>query len=914
MSGQTDDRSLPDLPPGDRPDRALLALLLAHQRREWPREGRASVEAYIAEQPVLRDDPEAILDLIYQEVLLREEHGESPRLEEYLQRFPELAPQLQLQFELEGALCTRPPPRPDGSDTAQSGFTTSAPSAVQPAIPGYEIVGELGRGGMGVVYKARQLRLNRVVALKMVLAGNHASAEAAIRFMGEAEAVARLHHPNVVQVHAFGDHEGRPYLEMEYVPGGSLADRVDGTPWPAYEAARLVETLAWAIHTVHRLGIVHRDLKPANILLTPDGTPKVADFGLAKWLDVESGLTRTDHVLGTPSYMAPEQTGGGSASIGPTADVYALGAILYELLTGRPPFRAATALETLEQVKSVEPVAPARLRPDLSRDLETVCLKCLQKEPARRYPSAAELAEDLRRFGVGEPIKARPVGVVERAWRWCQREPALAALVAALIVGLLEAATQWWRAEKHLVELGQKSAVIESNLLNERQARASEQEARVRAQERFQLGMEAVDGYSALASEDVLLTDQRLGGLRKRLLDTALKFYTELQKSLEADPTPQAREQLAEAYAQVGKLHDVVWSRDEAVADFRRALEIREALAAASPPNERQKVALIQVYLRIGRAMREIGRLSEALRLFERALAIEEALARDHPTNDSYKEELALCLQNLGGVQLKSDLPDEAIRSYERALAIREALARDDPASPSSQGDLAWCQHQLGMALEAVGRTEEASRRVTQAVAAFEDLVRADPASDLYRERLAACLTDLANLQRRAGAPAARQSFERVVAIREALARDHPTSYHFQIDLTAIYPNLAIEQATAGHLDEALITIRKAEHNTGAAHSVNPITIYNVACAYAQFSACLQRVETDVRPTERREPEEYAERAIEVLRRAIAAGYSNFPLIRRDVDLDPLRQRRDFQELLMDVSFPADPFGSQERH
>jgi tetratricopeptide (TPR) repeat protein len=317
---------------------------------------------------------------------------------------------------------------------------------------------------------------------------------------------------------------------------------------------------------------------------------------------------------------------------------------------------------------------------------------------------------------------------------------------------------------------------------------------------------------------------------------------------------------------------------------------------------------LIQIYLRIGRALREFGRLGEALRLFERALAIEEALVRDHPTNVSYKEELAFCLQNLGVVQLQGGRPAESIHSHGRALAIREVLARDDPASPKSQGGLAWCQLQLGKALEAVGRTEEALRRVTQAVAAFEELVRADPASALYRERLASCLTNLGNLQRRAGAPVAGQTFERVVAIREALARDNPTSYHLQAALTLDYPNLAIEQAAAGHLDEALITIRKAEQNVGGSHSVDPTTIYNLACAYAQCSTVARRGDGGLTPTERAASEDYADRAMAALRRAVAAGYANVPLIRRDVDLDPLRPRRDFQALLMDLSFPADPF------
>ena len=237
---------------------------------------------------------------------------------------------------------------------------------------------------MGVVYKARQVRLNRIVALKMILAGEHAGAEASLRFLAEAESVAKLHHPNIVQIFAFGDCEGRPYFEMEYVGGGSLSDRLDGAPRPDRDAARLVETLALAIHETHRLGIVHRDLKPANVLLAADGTPKIADFGLAKWLDVETGLTRTRLIVGSPSYMAPEQAGSGAAPIGPAADVYSLGTILYELLTGRPPFRAATVLETLEQVRADEPIAPGRLRPRLPRDLATICLE-MPREGSRRW-------------------------------------------------------------------------------------------------------------------------------------------------------------------------------------------------------------------------------------------------------------------------------------------------------------------------------------------------------------------------------------------------------------------------------------------------------------------------------------------------------------------------------------------------
>jgi WD40 repeat protein/tRNA A-37 threonylcarbamoyl transferase component Bud32 len=311
--------------------------------------------------------------------------------------------------------------------------------AAGPTVAGYEMLGELGRGGMGVVYKARQVKLNRLVALKMILAGGHASDADLLRFKSEAEAVARLQHANIVQIHEVGESEGRPFFSLEFVAGGSLAARLDGTPWPPRQAAQLVEALARAMHAAHQQGIIHRDLKPANVLLAEDGTPKITDFGLAKQMGTQHGQTQTGAVLGTPSYMAPEQAGGRHREVGPAADVYALGAILYELLTGRPPFRAATPLDTILQVVSEEPVPPRRLVPKLPHDLDTICLKCLEKAPAKRYGTAAELADDLDRWLTTRPIRARRIGPAGRVARWCRRNPVLAgvcALAAAIIVTL----------------------------------------------------------------------------------------------------------------------------------------------------------------------------------------------------------------------------------------------------------------------------------------------------------------------------------------------------------------------------------------------------------------------------------------------------------------------------------------------
>jgi tetratricopeptide (TPR) repeat protein len=326
-----------------------------------------------------------------------------------------------------------------------------------PQVPGYEVEGVLGRGGMGVVFRARHLRLDRLVAVKMMLAGAYAAPRERDRFQREAVAVARLRHPNIVQVHDVGEHDNRPYFTMELMDGGSLAHKLAGTPQLAREAAQLVSTLAGAVQAAHGCGIVHRDLKPSNILLTADGTPKISDFGLARRMDTSPSLSQTCVVVGTPSYMAPEQARGRRDAVGPAVDVYALGAILYECLTGRPPFRAATAAETVQQVISQEPAPPSRLNDQVPRDLETIWLKCLHKEPGRRYASAAALAEDLGRFGEGRPIRARPVGWAERSWRWVRRNPVAAALVATAValVGLGSGGGVWFvqQRDRHDAEL-----------------------------------------------------------------------------------------------------------------------------------------------------------------------------------------------------------------------------------------------------------------------------------------------------------------------------------------------------------------------------------------------------------------------------------------------------------------------------
>jgi Protein kinase domain/Protein of unknown function (DUF1559) len=355
----------------------------------------------------------------------------------------------EIRKDVEAGAETLPVSAPSPPASAGEAVTLAPPLAppvdTRPTIPGFEILEELGRGGMGVVFKARQLSLNRFVALKMILAGPYAGAEQLARFRLEAEAVAGLQHPGIVQIFEVGSHLGHAYLALEYVGGGTLTGKCAGRPLPPNQAADLVETLARAVQYAHQRGIIHRDLKPGNVLLAEDGEPKITDFGLAKRLEIEPGATpsgpqtQSGAILGTPAYMAPEQAGGKRGSVGPAADVYALGAILYELLTGRLPFEAGNPVDVIFKVMTEEPVPPRRLEPTVPHDLETVCLKCLQKDPERRYPSARLLADDLDRFLNGEPTQARPPGRGERfrRWAWRRRWWLAGGAVAACLLLLL---------------------------------------------------------------------------------------------------------------------------------------------------------------------------------------------------------------------------------------------------------------------------------------------------------------------------------------------------------------------------------------------------------------------------------------------------------------------------------------------
>jgi serine/threonine protein kinase len=691
-------------------------------------------------------------------------------------------------------------------------------------VPGYEVLRVLGRGGMGVVYLARQSRLQRLVALKMILAGGHAGDEQLARFRTEGEAAARLQHPNVVQIHEVGDHEGLPFYSLEFVAGGSLASKLDGTPWQSRPAAQLVETLARAVHAAHRRGIVHRDLKPANVLLATDGTPKITDFGLAKLLDDGAGPTGTGDIMGTPSYMAPEQTGQRVQPIGPATDVYALGAILYELLTGRPPFKGATAMDTVLQVVNDEPVPPRRLQPKVPHDLETVCLKCLCKEPAMRYASAEALADDLHRFQQGEPIKARPISTWESGRKWVRRRPAPTALIAVSVLAVLSLAVG---ATWHQARL---SAALQAN-----------KEQRDKAKDHFQLARNAVDEMLTEVAEEQLRDIPEAEPVRQALLQKALAFYQKVPE--EQSGYPEVRQEAGKAYRRVGDINKLLGQNTEAEKAYHQSVEMLALLAEEFPGVPDYAWDLAASHQHLGRLHNSAGRLEQAETAFRRALDIAEKQVRENPNDNQRQPELASSHAYLGRLYCNRgwEKPAEAEAALDKAFAIWQRLASENSANADYQHALAVSYHDLGDLYGITDRPDQAISALKKATDLEDGLVHAHPFVTKYQSALAGHYISLGNISR----PEQKEgAYRQALDITEKLAGKHPFVPKYQRDVGLIYHNLGVcyhdtnrpEQAEAAyHKDVEVAEKIVREHPT-----VTEFVIY-LAGTYGNMGNILAR-------------------------------------------------------------------------
>src|SRR2546421_1190625 len=512
----------------------------------------------------------------------------------------------------------------------------------------YELLEEIARGGMGVVYKARQISLDRIVAVKMILFGSFAGAASVQRFQNEARAIASLRHPNIVAVHEVGEQEGQPYFSMDYVEGQSLAQVISDVRFAISDfkrTARWVEQIAKAIHYAHQRGILHRDLKPSNVLIDASGEPHITDCGLAKNLKGDSELTLTGQALGSPCFIPPEQAAGRHGDVGPHSDVYSLGAILYHLLTGRPPFVAETVTETLQQVVSDEPASPRLLNPRVPRDLETICLKCLNKEPHRRYRSAEALAEDLQHWLTDEPILARPIGRAAKSWRWCRRKPVLAGLATSTAVLLLAVAVG---SPIALVQISRERNLAEQR---RRQAEAGEKKARREATKSEQVAKFLKDMLRGVGPSVALGRDTTL---MRELLD---KTGERLGKDLTNQPEVEAelRFTMGNTYLDLGESAKAEALHREALATRRKLLGSEHADVAAS------------LYW-LGYALWGQRKLAEAEIVHREALAIRKRLFGEvHP-------DVASSLSGLADVFLRQGTLAAAETLNRDALAMRRTL------------------------------------------------------------------------------------------------------------------------------------------------------------------------------------------------------------------------------------------------
>jgi eukaryotic-like serine/threonine-protein kinase len=740
-------------------------------------------------------------------------------------------------------------------------------SAVQrwPKLDGYEILNELGRGGMGVVYLAWQTKLNRPVAIKMILAGAQAGPEQFERFRREAEAVARLQHPNIVQIHEVGEQDGRPFFSLEYVDGVSLPQKLASTPQAATEAAELIHTLALAVHHAHQRGVVHRDLKPANVLLAnggeeqsrrheaaeahktePDSSKlqpppstrasssstlhapivKITDFGLAKRMDVDSGQTRSGEVIGTPSYMAPEQAAGKTQLIGPAVDVYALGAILYEVLTGRPPFKAETPMETVRQVVGEEPVRPTRLQRKIPHDLETICLHCLQKEPARRYATAMALADDLQRFLRGEPISARPTPVWEVALKWARRRPALAGLVVVSILALVSLAvgSLWYNA--HL-QAALQDAQVQTD----------------KARDRFAMARDAVDQFHTRVSESPELKAKGTERLRTQLLETALAFYqrfvqeeggvevqaergrayhrlamlyretgrTDLaedafqhalsifQSLVETHPeVPQFQRDLASGCQELALLYFASARTQEAETAMQRSVQLCKQLAESHPDDQKHQLALVACYRNFGSMYAQTGRPLLAESTIKNAQAVLRSLSSD----DAQVKELSAQTSHALGALYHTTNRKEAEKAYQQALDLRKALAKTDP---DSQADLIRSYRALGMLYVESDRYPQAEKSQSQALALCKRLADSHPTVPEYQKLLAGTYMELANVYLETGPyDKAETNYRQALEIQESLAAANPEVLENTTEMGATCGNLGLLMGKLGKPKAAL--------------------------------------------------------------------------------------------------------------
>ena len=652
----------------------------------------------------------------------------------------------------------------------------------------YRVLGEQGRGGMGIVLRAYDPSLERIVAVKILQVERIDQADQE-RFVREARATAGIHHDGVVQIYEVEvPTDAPPYLVMEFLDGPTLRDRILGEHrLDPREAAGIALQIAEALAAAHRVGLIHRDVKPTNVILdAPSGRAKLVDFGLARSTRLPDGLTREGVVAGTPEYMSPEQLLR-PREVDARSDLYGLGVTLYEALTGECPFRGTVPM-VLRQIQEDEPTPPRRLVDRVPRDLETICLKCLEKEPDLRYADATVLAADLRRFLAGEPVRARPVGRVGRFWRWCRRRPAVAILGASLalvcLVGIVLVLLAWGR----------------------------ERRALERAEGREELALQAISNFreAVLDNVDVQVRPE-LKPLRERLLREPLGFYSRLRQDLlrSGETRPATLTKLARANLELGAIIAEIGTRPEAIRAYQEAITLLEPLDRASPGAHENRSLLANALGDLGMQQCALGQADEAKANLERASALHEALVRDHPASLDDRADLARSLDRLGLI-VPRERSEEAIPLIERAIAIFRTLASSEPSARSRQTDLALTFNHLGIVHRAAGHPSEAQSCYNDVIAILEALNREPPEDPSTRHLLAVAYYNRGNLRVRHHFPGWPDDLEQSRILQEPLVRDYPavTAYRAHLAKTCGYLGLMLDNA--GRRGEALIRLERS--------------------------------------------------------------------------------------------------------
>lgn len=783
----------------------------------------------------------------------------------------------------------------------------------------YRLWRVLGHGGMGIVFQASDARLGRDVALKVLLDARYTDPHYVSRFEREAEALSHLQHPHIVRVYEAGQHRGRPYLALEYISGGTLAEKTAGRPYGIPESATLIETVARAVHYAHTQGILHRDLKPGNILISAtDQRPLVADFGLSKRTDL-TDLTQTGDVLGTPGYIAPELVGRGKESTA-AVDTYSLGAILYDLLTGRPPFRGETPFETLDQARTSEPVPPRRLRPAIPRDLETICLKCLQREPSKRYATAEGMADDLARFLRHEPIRARPISVAERLVKWGRRNPALALLIAVsslslvLFVALNLMYSERVRAtlvqvqnERNRADEGYQSARDTLNRMLTRLERRPVGDAPQLKELQQELLEDALAFYLAVlrrgnqqdpaVKRDCALACQRAGTIESLLgkwddasthFQMCLKLISELPAELRDDPGVQ--QLLGACHNNIAIVANNNRRWEEAEQHHRAAFEIQERLQKLRPEEASYRSGIAETSLNLGVVYQLTGRSREAEQSLVRARDMHTALAEQFPDNESYRSSLAQDHENLALLYQNSDRADRAelaVQGHDKAdKTLRPLVAKHPPGGEYALTLAAVCIN-WSYCLRAAGKHEEAIAKTSEAVELSERILQKEPQHYTARGRAYRAYGARAELYDSLGRHAeAAADWERVV---EFDSEPDPWVRRILMALSLARSRQTTKAVAAA---DALTDDPK----------VPPEGHFNLACVYALASASSKHDEQLTAAERTAMSDRCANRAVAELSRIQEQGYfkdaAHAESLQIDEDLRSLRDRADFQALL----------------